>query len=84
MTSPAPVPVQPGEISVLLQWCGRLLRAGAGAAAAEVAAYQAAKASLLDRIASQHASDDPDLAGRARQAAANARNTHSHAHTETT
>jgi hypothetical protein len=73
MTDPAPPPLQPGEISALLQWCGRLIRAGTGAGPAELAAYQAAKASLLGRIAAQHAHDDPGLAARARQAAALAR-----------
>jgi hypothetical protein len=72
MTGPGPAAVRPGEISALLQWCGRLLRAGASADPAEVAAYQAAKASLLDAIARQHDRDDPDLAARARQAAARA------------
>jgi hypothetical protein len=79
MTGPAPAPVRPGEISALLQWRGRLIRAGASAGPAEAAAYQAAKAALLDRIADQHARDDPGLAARARQAAALAR----HAHKET-
>ncbi len=83
MTDPAPAAVRPAEISALLQWCGRLLRAGP-ADPAEVAACQAAKASLLETIARQHADDDPDLAARARQAAARARNTHSHARKETT
>jgi hypothetical protein len=80
MTGPVPTPVRPGEISALLQWCGRLIRAGTGADPAELAAYQAAKAALLDRIADQHAHDDPGLAARARQAAALAR----HPHKETT
>jgi hypothetical protein len=84
MTGPGPAAVRPAEISALLQWCGRLLRAGAAAYPAEVAAYQAAKTSLLETIARQHAGDDPDLAARARQAAARARNTHSHARKETT
>jgi hypothetical protein len=76
MTGPAPAPVQPGEISALLAWCGRLIRAGAGADPAEVGAYQAAKASLLEAIASQHAATDPDLAARARQAPTQARRPH--------
>lgn len=46
---------------------------GAAADPAEVAAYQHAKAHLLDQIAATHAGDDPGLAGRARQAAAQAR-----------
>src|SRR6266699_2319042 len=50
MTDPAPAAVRPAEISALLQWCGRLLRAGP-AGPAEVAACQAAKASLLETIA---------------------------------
>jgi hypothetical protein len=49
------------------------MRQGAAADPAEVAAYQQAKASLLDQIAAAHASDDPGLAARARHAAAGAR-----------
>ena len=72
MRTPAtPAPVRPGEISDLLSWCATLIRAGAGPA--EIAAYQAAKADLLDRIAARRASDDPELAARARQAATAAR-----------
>jgi hypothetical protein len=49
------------------------MRQGAAADPAEVAAYQHAKASLLEQIAAAHNGDDPDLARRARQAAARAR-----------
>jgi hypothetical protein len=76
MTDPAPPPVRPGEISALLQWCGRLIRAGTAAGPADVAAYQAAKAALLEAIADQRADDDPGLAARARQAAALTRHPH--------
>jgi hypothetical protein len=72
--TPAPSqPAGPGGISALLEWCRALMRQGAAADPAEVAAYQHAKASLLDQIATAHASDDPDLARRARHAAARAR-----------
>jgi hypothetical protein len=73
MTSAPSQPPRPGDISALLAWCQALMRQGAAADPAEVAAYQHAKASLLDQIAAAHASDDPGLAGRARQAAAQAR-----------
>jgi hypothetical protein len=74
VTAPAPAaPVRPGEIADLLAWCTRLHRAGTAAGPAEIAAYQAAKADLLQRIADSHTDDDPDLAARAGQAAAAAR-----------
>jgi hypothetical protein len=69
-------PVRPGEISCLIAWAARLSRAGPGAARpAEAAAYLAAKADLLDRIAASREQDgwarhDIDTA---RQAAAAAR-----------
>lgn len=45
-------PVRPAEISDLIAWAARLSRAGAGSASpADTAAYLAAKADLLDRIA---------------------------------
>jgi hypothetical protein len=73
MTSaPSQLP-RPGDISALLEWCLALTRQGAAADPAEVAAYQHAKASLLEQIAAAHADDDPELSGRARQAAARAR-----------
>jgi hypothetical protein len=73
MTSAPSRPAGPGGISALLQWYRALIRQGAAADPAEVAAYQHAKASLLDQIAAAHASDDPRLAARARHAAADAR-----------
>ena len=73
MTSAPSQPAGPGGISALLEWCRALIRQGAAADPAEVAAYQQAKASLLDQIAAAHASDDPGLAARARHAAAGAR-----------
>jgi hypothetical protein len=73
MTSAPSQPARPGDISALLAWCQALMRQGAAADPAEVAAYQHAKASLLEQIAAAHAGDDPELSGRARQAAARAR-----------
>jgi hypothetical protein len=73
MTSARSQPARPGDITALLQWCLALTRQGAAADPAEVAAYQHAKASLLDQIATARAGDDPELSGRARQAAAQAR-----------
>jgi hypothetical protein len=73
MSDTEPQPVRSGEVADLLGWCSRLMRTSA-ADPAEVAAYQAAKADLLERIAETHTSD-PDLAERARQAAAAARAT---------
>jgi hypothetical protein len=74
MTGPAPSsPARPGDISALLGWCLDLMRQGAAADPAEIAAYQQAKARLLDQIAAARAADDPELASRARQAAARAR-----------
>jgi hypothetical protein len=69
-------PVRPAEISDLIAWAARLSRTGPGGASpAEVAAYLAAKANLLERIT---ASREQDCWGRrdidtARQAAAAAR-----------
>ena len=69
-------PVRPGEISDLIAWAARLSRAGLGSASpAETAAYLAARASLLERIAASREQDgwarrDIDTA---RQAAAGAR-----------
>lgn len=69
-------PVRPGEISGLIAWAARLSRAGPNAARpAEAAAYLAAKADLLDRIAAsreQHGWARCDI-DTARQAAAAAR-----------
>jgi hypothetical protein len=69
-------PVRPAEISDLIAWAARLSRTGPGGASpAEVAAYLAAKANLLERITASREQDgwarrdiDP-----ARQAAAAAR-----------
>lgn len=69
-------PVRPGQISDLIAWAARLSRTGPGGASpAETAAYLAAKANLLDRIAASREQDgwarrDIDTA---RQAAAAAR-----------
>jgi hypothetical protein len=69
-------PVRPAEISELIAWAARLSRTGPGAASpAETAAYLAAKANLLDRIAASPEQDGQpghDI-GAARQAAARAR-----------
>ena len=73
--SPQPA-VRPGEISDLIAWAARLSRTGLGnASPAEAAAYLAAKADLLDRIAAERAADgwaSRDITA-ARQAAAGAR-----------
>ena len=69
-------PVRPAEISDLIAWAARLSRTGPGSASpAETAAYLAAKADLLDRIATSREQDgwaSPDICT-ARQAAAGAR-----------
>ena len=69
-------PVRPAEISDLIAWAARLSRTGPGGASpAEVAAYLAAKANLLERIAAGRGQDgwaDRDIDA-ARQAAAGAR-----------
>jgi hypothetical protein len=72
----SPPPVRPAEISDLIAWAARLSRTGPGdASPAETAAYLAAKADLLERIAASREQDgrarrDIDTA---RQAAAAAR-----------
>ena len=69
-------PMRPAEISELIGWAARLSRTGPGGASpAETAAYLAAKADLLDRIAASREQDgqsshDIDTA---REAAAGAR-----------
>ena len=69
-------PARPAEISDLIAWAARLSRTGPGGASpAEVAAYLAAKANLLERITASREQDgwarrDIDTA---RQAAAAAR-----------
>ena len=69
-------PARPGEISDLIAWAARLSRTGPGnASPAETAAYLAAKANLLDRIAARREQDgwaSRDITA-ARQAAAGAR-----------
>ncbi len=69
-------PVRPAEISELIAWAARLSRTGHGTASpAETAAYLAAKADLLDRIAASREQDgwaSPDIQT-ARLAAAGAR-----------
>jgi hypothetical protein len=68
-------PVRPGEISDLIAWAARLSRTGPRAASpAEVAAYLAVKANLLERIAAGREQDgwaSRDIQA-ARQAAAGA------------
>jgi alkanesulfonate monooxygenase SsuD/methylene tetrahydromethanopterin reductase-like flavin-dependent oxidoreductase (luciferase family) len=72
----SPPPVRPAEISDLIAWAARLSRIRPGGASpAETAAYLAAKADLLERIAASREQDrqsrrDIDTA---RQAAAAAR-----------
>ena len=71
-------PVQPAEISELIAWAARLSRTGPGGASpAETAAYLAAKADLLDRIAAsrEQAGQPGHDIDTARQAAAGARTT---------
>lgn len=69
-------PVRPAEISDLIAWAARLSRAGLGSASpGETAAYLAAKASLLERIAAGRAAggqSSRDITA-AREAAAGAR-----------
>ena len=51
-----PPPVRPAEISDLIAWAARLSRTRPGSASpAQTAAYLAAKADLLDRIAAERA-----------------------------
>lgn len=71
-------PVRPAEISELIAWAARLSRTGPGGASpAGTAAYLAAKADLLDRIAAsrEQAGQPGHDTGTARQAAAGARTT---------
>jgi hypothetical protein len=69
-------PVRPGEISDLIAWAARISRTRPGTASpAGTAAYLAAKANLLDRIAASREQDgwaSRDITA-ARQAAAGAR-----------
>jgi hypothetical protein len=69
--------VRPAEISDLTAWAARLSEAGPGSTSpAEIAAYLAAKADLLERIAAQRAAGggwaSHDITA-AREAAASAR-----------
>ena len=67
---------RPAEISELITWAARLSRTGPGGASpAETAAYLAAKAALLDRIAASREQDGQSShdIGTAREAAAGAR-----------
>jgi hypothetical protein len=69
-------PARPAEISELIAWAARLSRTGPGGASpAETAAYLAAKADLLDRIAASREQDGQSShdTGTAREAAAGAR-----------
>ena len=72
----SPQPAWPGEISDLIAWAARLSRTGPGnASPAETAAYLAAKAGLLERIAAERAAggrSSHDITA-AREAAAGAR-----------
>jgi hypothetical protein len=66
-------PVRPAEISDLIAWAARLSRTGPGStSSAEVAAYLAAKANLLERITASREQDGWARrdTGTARQAAA--------------
>lgn len=68
MTSPAPAP-SPAQIADLLSWARRLSTAGASADPAQRAAYLAAKADLLARIADAQADEDPCHAAHTQQVA---------------
>jgi hypothetical protein len=69
-------PVRPGQVSDLIAWAARLSRTEPGGASpAEVAAYLAAKAGLLEHIAAERACGGwawRDITA-AREAAASAR-----------
>ena len=74
-------PARPAEISELIAWAARLSRTGPGGASpAETAAYLAAKADLLDRIAASRDQDGQSShdTGTAREAAVGARAARSH------
>ncbi|MEO3861864.1 hypothetical protein [Acrocarpospora sp. B8E8] len=72
------------QIADLLAWCRRLQAAGPGADPTEVAAYQAAKAEVMERIAIANATNDPDLADRAGAQAAQLRRAADHDHHDDT
>lgn len=75
-------PVTAAEIADLAAWARTLTAAGTAAEPADRAAYLAAKADLLARIADQHAHDwQRDHANQARQIAIDARTVADHATT---
>ena len=80
MTSPSQAP-NPAEIANLLAWARQLSNAGATADPAQRAAYLAAKANLLARVADTHAHDHTCHASRARQVADQARDLAAQANT---
>jgi hypothetical protein len=59
MTSPTYDPVSTAQIANLLAWARSLSEAGPTADPDQRAAYQAAKATLLTRLADQHPDTDP-------------------------
>lgn len=75
MTSPPPPRVRPRDISDLLAWATSLSSAPHAADPAQWAAYLAAKADLLTRIADQHTHEDPDHAHHAHRIASDAHTT---------
>lgn len=70
--SPTPPRVRPRDIADLLAWAASLTQAGPATPAAR-AAYLAAKADLLTRIAAQHTHEDPHHAHHAHRLAEHAR-----------
>jgi hypothetical protein len=79
MSSGGPEQVSPAEIADLLAQARALTQAGTAADPTRRAAYLAAKAELLARIADQHAHDHPCHADAAQQVATDARTTARHA-----
>ena len=73
--SPTPPRVRPRDIADLLAWATSLSAPRRAADPAERAAYLAAKADLLTRIADQHTHDDPGHAHHARRIASDAQAT---------
>jgi hypothetical protein len=70
--SPTPPRVRPRDIADLLAWATSLSAPRRAADPAERAAYHAAKADLLTRIADEHTHDDPDHAHHAHRIASDA------------
>jgi hypothetical protein len=70
--SPTSPRVHPRDITDLLAWAASLSPARRAADPATWAAYLAAKADLLTRIAAQHTHDDPHHAQHAHRLAAHA------------